>query len=223
MRRLKFFAIGLLTLAIASSIPTTGLAQDTSQNASQAPETPSIEDILTILEREEPPRGSRGELCAISPGLLGETDVIWSDRPVFVWHGEAIQLTVRSFGNDQPPLLQQPLTSTTRSIVYSGSSLLPGQLYVWELSTRAAPGPWFTFEVMAGESRDRIAQDLQTLDDQLNARGASEEAIALARAQYFAEQRLWSDVFQALQAVPRPSADLTQGITEMANYLCGEE
>ncbi|MBD2464379.1 DUF928 domain-containing protein [Oscillatoria sp. FACHB-1407] len=221
MRRLNLFSLPLLVLAIASFHPS-AVAQDAAQEAPRATESPSIEDVITILEREEPPLGSRGDLCAISPGLLGETDVIWSDRPTFAWRGETGQITLR-LRNSETPLWQQTFASDTQSITYAGAPLTPGQVYEWELEALSGMGPQYTFEVMAGADRDRIARDLQALENRLKAAGESTEAIALARARYFAEQRLWSDAFQALQSISNPTPDITEGMTQMTNYLCGTE
>lgn len=216
MRRLNVLSISLMALAIASITAGTALAQDTPRSS----QPPSIQDVLIILEREEPPLGSRGDLCAISPGLLGETDMVWNDRPLFAWRGEAGQIILRSL-NSAAPLWQQPLTGETQSIAYPDAPLTPGQVYEWELDTVSSVGPQYTFEIMTGEERDRVSQDLQALENQLKAAGESTEAIAIARAHYFAEQRLWSDAIQSLQSVTNPSSDLTQGITQMTNYLCG--
>ncbi|MDX2214268.1 MAG: hypothetical protein SFY66_13345 [Oculatellaceae cyanobacterium bins.114] len=215
MRRLNLLTLPFLVCAIASFSPIRTVAQDSST-------PPSIQDVITILEREEPPLGSRGDLCAVSPGLLGETDIIWSDRPTFAWRGETGHIILRSV-NNPTPLWQQSLSSGTQSISYNGTPLTPGQVYEWELDTASGIGQQYTFEVMGGQERDRITRELQALENQLKTAGESTEAIAIARARYFAEQRLWSDAFQALQSISNPSSDLTEGMTHMTNYLCGTE
>ncbi len=86
-----------LTLSIAS-------AQENSQDLNQPSENDrQSEPVTTTREREsssifeaiwkllrakteqEPALSSRSNICEVTPGLLGETNLIYSDRPLFLW------------------------------------------------------------------------------------------------------------------------------------------
>ncbi|NJN87159.1 MAG: DUF928 domain-containing protein [Leptolyngbyaceae cyanobacterium SL_7_1] len=181
-----------------------------------------LDEIQTILAREEPPLGSRGAVCAVSPGLLGDTDTIWSDRPTFLWQGSASQIRLYNF--DTPgssPIWQADLEPGSQSIAYSGEAALqPGQVYAWDLADEAGSSILYIFAVMAAEERSTIAADLQALELQLKASNASEENMAAEQARYFADLGLWSDVLQALQQIETPSASVIQMIQEISDRVC---
>jgi hypothetical protein len=210
------FPLATVGLAIAPiALPAIASLQPVQSARTDAP----IQDLVTSLKRDEPPLGSRGVICPISPGLLGDTDVVWSDRPIFLWQGHATQIALRTL-TGQETLWQQALTETNQSATYSGAPLQPGQLYEWEL-VDGTDSRDYVFQVMEPSDRDRISGELQTLETRLKDSGASEEAIAIEQARYFAQQGLWSDAMQTLQSVDAPSAELTQTVAEMTRYLCG--
>ncbi len=193
------------------------------------------ESILQLLQRRnEPALSSRSNVCAIAPGLLGETNVIWSDRPLFIWHGGSVQrLEIRPFNlnssyDSQEVLWSQTVTPRHQSAMYTGEALQPGQTYDWEIavvdsSSRhdSKPRPLrFTFQVMEAPRRDRIATELKALETQFKTLGATAEEVALARANYFAERDLWSDALQEVFLVQNPSADSTRTAQKISTYLC---
>lgn len=204
-------------LAIATLFAIPSIAAAEPSQIAQA--DPSIEDLITTLERDEPPLGSRGVLCPISPGMLGETGMIWSDRPLFIWQGQVSNITLRPMARREI-LWQQPIADGAQTTAYTGEPLQPGQLYVWQL-TDAAGSSNYVFQLLEAPERDRISRELQTLETQLKDNGASEEAIAIERARYLAQQGLWSDVLETLETVDTPSAELAQTVAEMTRYLCG--
>ena len=181
----------------------------------------SLEDLTRLLAREEPPLGSRGMLCPISPGVLGETDVIWSDRPTFIWRGKAERLTVRQLANRET-VWSEALPDTAQQIVYTGPPLQPGQVYEWELQSATNQGRKSIFEVMPFGERDRVSQALQSLEARFKTSNTESETVAVELAHYFAEQGLWSDALQTLQSVTTPSPLLTHHLQSMTAYLCGE-
>ena len=61
--------------------------------------------------------------------------------------------------------------------------------------------------------RDRITEELTALEGRL--KGASEETIALEKADYFAKEGLWSDALQELYSVSKPSAEVTRAIAQI--------
>jgi hypothetical protein len=189
-----------------------------------AKQVSSLNSLMGLFYQRRPRREgiTRGEeFCAISPGLIGDTDIIWSDRPAFLWQGEVTQITLRDF-DTQEVLWSQALTPSAESLVYDGTTLNPGQVYQWELSSSSEESFQGIFQVMDSPEREAIAAEIQSLEEQLKTNGASAETIATERARYFAERGYWSDMLQALQTVETPSAAITASVEEMTAHVCSD-
>ncbi|MBD2603798.1 hypothetical protein H6G81_04440 [Scytonema hofmannii FACHB-248] len=154
-------------------------------------------------------RSLTSQVCAIAPGLL-ETYQVWSDRPLFLWHSQGknkdLQLTLRDF-DTQEEVWTQKVNIADQKVSYSGKEpLKPGKRYQWQLSGSQA---WATFQIMPADQRNQIQLDLQALEQKLKANKASQEEIALKKADYFLNYEIkhknepgifhpWSDALQAL-------------------------
>lgn len=44
---------------------------------------------------------SRGDICVITPAKAGKIGVIWSDRPLLIWHGNIRKIEVHPRSNKQ--------------------------------------------------------------------------------------------------------------------------
>jgi hypothetical protein len=200
--------------------------------ANQAPKKRSTWEAILLLfrQRKEPNLGSRG-LCPISPGLLDEKNIIWSDRPLFLWQGNIIPLEIRVYSPFDPQQEQQIIwrenitksfpTMNYHGIPYGGKSLEAGKTYDWEIFNPADKSKLRrSFQIMTTPDRDRLNQELTSLTAQLQAQGMSTEAIALERANYFAERSLWSDALQSMSSVSNPSPEFSQKVSELLSYLC---
>jgi hypothetical protein len=200
----------------------------TSAQLEPAPSDQTVEDLIETLngrDRRMPrPLGSRGEFCAVSPGILENPYIIWGDRPLFLWEGEMSQVIVYDAQGQE--LWNQVVAPTDRNIVYGGEALQPGQLYEWKLveameGTEADQEPeLYAFRIMQVEQRVPITDQLQSLSEQLQTSGATPEEIAVQQAQYLIEQGLWSDAFKALYTVETPSSALIQARQEMVDSFC---
>jgi hypothetical protein len=135
---------------------------------------------------EENKKGSSRGSCLLSPIQVGSDKVLWSH-------------------NVKP---------NQNKVLYDGEALKPGQTYEWRFISFSQPITT-QFRVMDSQKRDRIKQELQRLDEQLQAKQATPEEIARRRAQYFTEQRLWLDVLQETYSVENPSKALTDALKEM--------
>lgn len=223
----KIFSSMLVAALVAmpTEIPTLAQRPDTELIQPTQTTNDSFDELVILMKRNHPPLGSRSNLCAISPGQVGNTDQVWSDRPMFLWQGNVNQIIVREF-DSQDDLWSKNVPSraslTTYQIPYDGLPLQPGQLYTWQLIADDSATTEYTFEVLPAEERDRITTDLQALDVQLRTTNPSDEAIALEYAQYFAQQRLWSDALNALYRSESRSPELEQAIDEIETYLCGD-
>jgi hypothetical protein len=149
---------------------------------------------------------------------------IWSDRPLFVWTGPFKRLELRAVGSDRI-LWHYNVKDQQNRVLYTGKEALqPGQTYEWRLflSDEENMQPFATekFRVMDAQKRDRIQKELQSLNDQLQAKKALPEDMAQQRAQYFAQQRLWSDVLQEAYKVENPSKALTDMVQAIPREIC---
>ncbi|MEI2579170.1 hypothetical protein [Scytonema sp. PRP1] len=152
--------------------------------------------------------------CMISPEKSDVTTIVWSERPLFIWQGSVQKIAVRPEGSEQD-LWSQPVTGR-QSINYTGKALQPGQTYEWIVNSSM----FVPFQVMEAQQRDRITSELKTLENQLKAKGVDTEAIALAKANYFAENQLWSDALQQAYSVQKPSPELDRIRKDIPNQLC---
>lgn len=221
----KQSAILGLALLGAVLVNATGIQPSVSSpdpSASNPPYTVSqrsiLDSMMSAFRGRQPRReGIRrsGELCPMSPGLVG-TDQVWNDRPLFMWQGTVTQVTLKDFESGEE-LWNQPIDSTAQQIVYTGSALLPG-LYQWELSNPAGSSSSFIFEIIGGNQRQQITDRLRELESQISNKTTEEKA--LATADYFMQQGLWSDAFQALYSISNPSTEVKQAAQEISAYVC---
>lgn len=169
---------------------------------------------------EEKPGSPRGELCVIAPRSIRTNTKVWSDRPLFVWQGNLGKIEVHPHKSDEV-LWSQTLTSTDNSVTYTGEALQPGQTYDWVIfgpqNSRISLIP---FQVMEAPERDRIRVRLTILEQELKEKGATLEEIANARANYFAQQQLWSDVLKEVYSIENPSPELETIIQQIPSQLC---
>ena len=177
-----------------------------------------LSNIRARLERQERPLGSRSWLCPYSPGLLGETDQIWTDSPVFLWQSEAATIAVLPYDGDEA-LWSAPLLEDQSSIAYAGERPLEaGQVYRWQLSHPDRSLFEATFSIMPAPERMEIQAQLEQLDSQST--DASDRERAVARADFFSERRLWSDALQELQTVRQADEEIDTFATGLTGYIC---
>ena len=178
-------------------------------------------DIWSRLSRQRVPGGGRGEpICMIAPRQLVDSDSrkegsreVWSDRPLFLWNiqgGTAQKIKLLIPGSEKP--WSRDIKPGETRVIYDGEPLKPGQSYEWQLTVLAQfpIKTSFQFQVMESQKRDRISAELRQLEERL--KGASQEKMALEKANYFAQRELWSDALRELYSVPKPSAELKSAI-----------
>jgi hypothetical protein len=175
----------------------------------------------SIFKRREPPinprnGGSRppSSVCMVSPDAPSVTRTIWSDRPVFIWQGKVTEIKVMT--NRNTDIWHQQLNQNQQNITYTGKPLTPGENYEWRVNNNQ----FVSFKIMEQQERDRITLDLRNIENRLKSNGANIEAIAYAKANYFADKNLWSDVLQQIYSVPKPSPELKQLRRDITQNLC---
>lgn len=179
-------------------------------------------DILNVFRRPKQQRGGRGDICLISPGqpVSNTVEEIWSDKPLFTWQlqkGNATEIEVSE------TKWEGEINPGQTNITYSGTSLQPSQTYTWRLSAVTnfpTKSILFKFKLMEPQKRANISNELTNLETKLKQLGASAEKIAMEKANYFAQQELWSDAIQQLYSIPNPSTELTQTIKQIENSYC---
>lgn len=166
----------------------------------------------------------RGGVCVLTPRTIGTNMEVWSDRPLFVWRSTGLmpvqEIEVRLPGS-QEVLWSQEVPAGTRSLMYGADKpLQPGQTYNWVALDAINKKHAFTFKVMDAQKRDRISAELKKLEEQLKAKGATPEEIALQRAEYFSDQQLWSDVLQEVYSMKNPSPVFNERVKAVTGEIC---
>ncbi|MCG5059061.1 MAG: hypothetical protein KA714_14025 [Limnoraphis sp. WC205] len=167
----------------------------------------------------EPPEsqdgGSRGPaLCPLTPVDEGTGTEVLSDRPTLIWQGQLARVELYPH-NDEKVIWRQDVSETDQRVQYSGEALKPGQTYdlmMFETVSDTFPLPsvQVTFTVIDGEKRQQVNQALEQLNRELRQQNASEETLALARFNYLAKNKLWSDALTEAFSVQNPSSDLQE-------------
>ncbi|MFM7366102.1 MAG: hypothetical protein ACKO11_16725 [Cuspidothrix sp.] len=180
-------------------------------------------NISQILFSKKPPvkprkGGSRGDICIISPDVPSETRIIWSDRPLFAWQGKVIKIQLTDLNNNT--VIFSENVENTQQLTYTGEPLQPGQTYKLDIFLGESPAAFVEFQIMESEESNNITAALKTLENKLQAKKSNPEAIALAKANYFAKLGLWSDVLQQAYSVQKPSPELDRMLKEIPKQLC---
>lgn len=184
-------------------------------------------DIWNILRRRKVPGGGRRPeetICAIAPGRLDSTKLgiqeIWSVQPLFLWNiqGGTVQQIELLYKENEQIFWSQKIPTGQTKFIYNGKPLQPGQSYIWHLShSPTSEDSYYQFKVMDVQKRNRITTKLAQLENKLKKQGAPVEKIALEKANYFAQQELWSDALQEIYSIPNPSAELSNMIQKISS------
>jgi hypothetical protein len=182
------------------------------------------EAILSLFRKKGQNLGSRG-VCPISPGLLEDQNIIWNDRPLFLWQGLEYPSEIRLYSpfsaKQEEEILWRQVVTAEQGIFYTGPALQPGKTYDWEIFS---PSNGYklrrSFQVMDLDERQLIIKELQVLENRLRAEQATESEISLERVNYFAQRELWSDALQSMYSIPNPPPEVTQKIEALLQELC---
>ncbi|MDM3851734.1 MAG: hypothetical protein PT119_17580 [Aphanizomenon gracile PMC627.10] len=199
--------------------------------AKENPQKPASlwSNISQLLFSNKPPvkprkGGSRpgnpeiNNVCIISPDAPSDTRIIWSDRPLFLWHGKIKKIKVTDISNNT--VIFSENVENTQQYTYTGQPLQPGQTYKLNIFLGESRGPFVKFQIMESEERNSITAALKTLENKLQAKKSHHEAIAFAKANYFTKLGLWSDVLQQAYSVQKPSLELDRMLKKIPQQLC---
>lgn len=173
-------------------------------------------------DANENPRTKRGDdfcLVTFEPGIVNP---LWSDRPRFLIQGEPRSLALYRDGEDEPFWTYS--VNSDEAVTYAGVPLRPGVVYT--LRAEHAQFPASQYEerqlvVVSTEEQMAIALDLMTIEEEMQQAGATAEAIALARADYFWQQGLATDAWEAILPWQTTSPDIAEALQKGYEKLCG--
>ena len=186
----------------------------------------AIWKLLRAKRELEPALSSRSNICEITPGLLGDINVIYSDRPLFLWQGTVPSLEIYlytpfSLEKEQEVLWSKTVDDESQKVLYTGRPLQPGQIYDWEIVVAPQSNRRrISFQVMSAEKRARLSHELEQLETELTNSGATAEEITKERINYFAQLDLWSDVLQEFFSLENSSTTLSHNAQEIVEYIC---
>jgi hypothetical protein len=163
-------------------------------------------------------------LCPVTPGLLEKTPRVISDRPLFSWQGEAVELTVRDEETNEI-VWTTKLDPKIRQIAYGGQTpLQPNKVYKWQiLEEKPSPSDLETWDAVALVRTPEREQHLAKLKEiEQTSKGSSSEAIVQEKVAYLLDEnrQLWSDAVQLLSEVKNPSLEFSEQRTEFLKNLC---
>jgi hypothetical protein len=222
MRKSVSFTL-FLNLVISTVISTSLAVLSSEVVVANTTNKPSLwARIYQNLLNKKPPvkprnAGSRPQsvVCMISPDAPGMYRTIWSDRPFFLWQGQVNNMEVSSINKNEKLWIYSP-HQTQQNITYTGEPLQPGEAYKWVVNMNQ----FVPFQIMEQQERNLISAELENIEKQLQSKGANPEEIASAKANYFADHNLWSDVLQAIYSVAEPSPELSVLQQDIINKLC---
>ena len=224
-RRLVWQASGLLGLMVVTIASVMASPQASVARPSLVSQQFSWSDLWRSLRRPRTDKGGKGDLCLLVPAQAQPPDIMWHDRPLFVWQGLEQTIGLRRSGSETVfwrRSLTQPGTLVNQ-IQYTGLALQPGQTYellLFSSPTSNQPVRRQAFTMMSARDRVPITTALQALTANLVKENTREETIAQQRVQYFSDHQLQADVLQEVFAVKSPSIALRQFATELSKEFC---
>ena len=168
--------------------------------------------------------GSRGDtICLITPG---KNEKIWHLNPTFIWKGNLAAVGIRR-SKDKLALWRHsvPEKKDFQITSYKGLPLQFGESYDWLFFTSVnslAPSRRISFTVMDSLERISITDEIAVLEKKLNNQKVSEEIIALHKAEYFSQKKLWGDVLIEMYSVKNPSQELRTNLNRITQRICGK-
>jgi hypothetical protein len=171
-----------------------------------------VESSLGFLSKttKEAPKGLLATRGAVPPPVVlsPRASLVRAEGLTFEWVGTARgRYSVRVVG-PSGPVLEQPEMTGTRLVYPEGvPALQPGARYTIEVKSAAAhPVQRAEFEVLDAERARAVARDLADIDGALGA-GASPTSVAVLRAGYLAEHRLYHEARDVLLRAIRADAE----------------
>lgn len=235
--RKSIFSFALLPVIVTSggisSVNLTNLQYISPSNQLLLAQNRPAFRISSLWQRRKKPntvRSGPSDICAIAPGVV-DTYIVWHDRPLFLWQSfnknQSVELIVRELETKKEVWKQTVNIADQKALYSAQESLEPGKAYEWKLGTTS----WRIFQLMSPQEHQKIATQLQAIDQNLKATKALPEEIAAKKAEYFLDYQVqhktetgtfnpWSDALQSLYEVDKPSPSFIQERQELITNLC---
>ncbi len=175
---------------------------------------------------EQPPAGSRGEICLISL-RYPEENTLWHQRPVFIVGGRLGGVGVsegdRILWRYSIPQPSTPTATPLTIARYDGPDLQPGKTYTLLLYDALAPNAdthRIDFHILSGTARRTVDQDLESLTFTAVTHGQTVTTLIEQRADYFWQRGLTSDAWQELGVVAVASPQLAEALAAAVQEVC---
>ena len=174
-------------------------------------------------DANEPPLTKRGgsQYCLVAFDVQ-TTMPVWNSRPNFIIQGDPRQFVVYNDTDIAPVWTSDVNDAEVEVITYAGPPLRVGTTYTLQAENPTNPSDFEarSFALVSLEDRIAIATDLRNLEDELQAAGESEEAIALARADYFWQRGLAVDAWSEVMPLQGTSATAAEALATAYERLC---
>lgn len=170
-----------------------------------------LESSLGFLSRttKEAPKGLLATRGPVPPPvvLTPRASLVRSEGLAFEWVGSArARYAVRVVGAGGPVLERAEVTGTRLAYPEGAPALQPGARYTVEVQSSTHPVQRAEFEVVDPERARVVARDLADLEAALGP-GASPSSLAVVRAGYLADQRLFHEAREVLLRALRADAE----------------
>ena len=209
MSRVKIQSLALVLVLFAAI----------SGSAAPSNATPKENMIQQIWKRivgvPQPPRGSRGDVCEVTP-MSGK--VIWNDRPIFAWQGEVSQVKLYQEKDLKKAIWFGAVKPDQTSIAYNGKPLSPGK-YIWKAMSKGDAKP-LAFEVMGGDNRVLVNQKLQQMKQGDLSTQEVRTSAALSRMEFWSQNGLVSDAAIEMYAMAGSDPDIEAMRKEFVQETC---
>ncbi|MEM6252883.1 MAG: hypothetical protein AAF821_08170 [Cyanobacteria bacterium P01_D01_bin.156] len=231
MIKTKALRISLLSLCLGTSL-LTGLSQlSTSASADTNERFGFIDWLLgrggTRSSRkppgaEDPPAGSRGEICMIAPELGPDEQLVWHERPTFISKGRIGGLAIFEF-NGERPLWTSPAGEGLNAVRYEGPVLRPGNRYLLKVYSPDFPDSAvysIDFSVVTMEEQQAVAADLESLELSAITNHQTVEGLIEERVDYFWQQGYEMDAWREVTTLATVSSNISEALEGAYEELC---
>jgi hypothetical protein len=211
MNSVRMFSVVLIVLLTGMTIGEQATAHPIGVVARQQWSWDDFWQKIVGRRRQDPPLGSRGRICVLTPvpTVNVPVPIIWREKPLLVWQGKADRVEV--FDRQTEQLMSRRLVRIGhKQMEYTGEPLLPGRVYDVKFfsGTKSTIIEGQTaFKIMSPREQKQIAQRIAGL--------STEE-----RANFWMEQGLWDEAVAEIYTVVQPSEEILQLRRKFAVDLC---
>ena len=173
---------------------------------------------------DEEPRTKRGDDFCLVTLAPNRVNLIWSDRPTFIVQGSRRSLALYR-DPAQDPIWDYPVNDA-EVVVYTGPPLEPDTVYTLRAQHQHFPSSIYEqrqLRTLSFEDEVQTTMELFALEGELRTGGESEEAIALARADYFWQQGFEADAWATVLPLQGELTEVMAAVQMGYEQWCGEQ